>query len=154
MRRVNSLSRVMEPETIEKNGTSSKSRISRGNFLRKACFALLPVVFCGLMFIGCGGNSNSPSSVVERANKAIIQKDVDAYLKCFYDISDRNVEDLRQALKEETEWDIVKFEILDESIFDNGEKAKVTFKVGMRNGSEDTYTVNLVKTKSGWKILR
>ena len=41
---VNSLvDRVMEPETIDKNGASSKSHTSRANFFKKVCFALLLV---------------------------------------------------------------------------------------------------------------
>ena len=40
---------AMEPETISKNGASSKSLMSRGNLLRNVCFALLAA---SIIFIG------------------------------------------------------------------------------------------------------
>ena len=42
----------METETIQKNGASLKSHTSRGNFLRKVCFALL-IAGIGLCFARC-----------------------------------------------------------------------------------------------------
>jgi uncharacterized membrane protein YphA (DoxX/SURF4 family) len=53
---------AMEADTISKNGRSSKSQMSRGNFLRKICFVLLAIVF---IFSGCekkGGGEDDAAS--------------------------------------------------------------------------------------------
>ena len=52
----------MDTETISKNGASSISQMSRGNFLRKTC--VLSVTLVVAMLIACGGGSGSRSSVV------------------------------------------------------------------------------------------
>ena len=44
--------RVMEADTISKNGRSLKSQMSRGNFLSKVCFTLLVACF-GLCLTSC-----------------------------------------------------------------------------------------------------
>jgi len=61
MEKNRNLDRVMEPETISKNGASSKSRMSRGNILSKSKFALLHVLAGVLMILtltvfGCSGS--------------------------------------------------------------------------------------------------
>ena len=53
------LDRVMETVTISKNGASSKSRMSRRNFLGKACFALLLASF---VLAGCNKENDNNSS--------------------------------------------------------------------------------------------
>jgi hypothetical protein len=58
--KVNQSSRVMESETILKNGAESKSLMSRGNFLRKACFSLLAT---GIIFSGCNDKEDNPTNV-------------------------------------------------------------------------------------------
>ena len=139
------------------NGVSPKNHRSRGNLLMKVCFSLLVanIIICGLLFTGCGVGGNSPSSVVEKALNASIKRDADAALKCYYNVSDDEKESLRRLLaKEESDYDVVKFEIQDERIFDNGEKAEVIVKVLLRNGRTDTNGLQLVKTSSGWKIRR
>jgi len=45
--------------SASKNGASSKSQMSRGNFLRKACFAVLAA---GVIFGGCGKDDDKDSS--------------------------------------------------------------------------------------------
>jgi len=65
MEKNRNLDRVMETETISKNGVSSKSRMSRGNFLRKTCFTLLNVLAGVLMiavFTACGGSGSGGGS--------------------------------------------------------------------------------------------
>ena len=51
-------SRAMESETIQKNGASPKSLMSRGNFLRKVCLGLLAA---SIIFCGCGKDNNEIS---------------------------------------------------------------------------------------------
>jgi len=41
MRKISNLSNAMKPDTIVKNGASSKNRMSRGKFVRKIFFSLL-----------------------------------------------------------------------------------------------------------------
>jgi hypothetical protein len=48
--------------------------------------------------------------------------------------------------------EIVKFEIQDERIFDNGEKAEVVVKIFYRGGEEHTEKMQLMKTSNGWKF--
>jgi len=43
----------MDPETILKNGASPKSQMSRGNFLRKACFVLFTTLALSGAFTSC-----------------------------------------------------------------------------------------------------
>ena len=138
---------AMEADTISKHGRSSKSQTSRGNILRRVCFGL---VFCGLFFTGC--SSNSPSDVVKKAFNAVKQKDVDTFLKYTFGISDSLEERLRNEDGIDRMSDFVKFEIQDERIFDNGEKAEVVIKFFRENGNNKTENMPLVKTKSGWKI--
>ena len=64
-----SLSGVMEQETISKNGASSKSQMSRGNFFRKIFFALF---FASIIIIGCGNSSGKSSVSSEKKTDQII----------------------------------------------------------------------------------
>ena len=144
----------MEAETISKNEASQKSQMSRGNFFRNVGIALLAMglMIGGLLFTSCSVGGNSPSSVVKKVMKATMQKDADAVFKCFYSLPDYRKESLRNQFEKASEYDMVKFEIQDERIYDNGEKAEVTVKTYLKNGREDTDKVPLVKTTSGWKI--
>ena len=155
------LSGVMEAETISKNGASSKSHTSRGNILRKTSFALFAIglMICGLLFTSCGSRggssgSGSPSSAVKNALNAYLKKDAETVFKYYYNLSDYQKESLRQELASDSDYNLVKFEIQDERIFDNGEKAEVIVKLILKNGNENTGNLQLVKTGSGWKLVR
>ena len=50
---------AMEADTISKNGRSSKSLTSRGNFIKKACVSLLAA---GIIFSGCKKDDSIPTS--------------------------------------------------------------------------------------------
>ena len=68
--------RVMDAETISKNGASSKSQMSRGNFLRVG-FALLVAGFIILSINACSNaNAQSGGAKSERWEYAILYLDV------------------------------------------------------------------------------
>ena len=148
-------SRAMESETIQKNGASPKSHMSRGNFGRKICLTLFAssVMICGLLFTGCSGGG-TPSSVVSKAMEALIKKDAETVFKYYYNLSDYQKKELRDGLSRDSDYDLVKFGIQDERIFDNGEKAEVIVKGLCKNGSERTNKLSLVKTSNGWKLVQ
>ena len=146
---------ALEPKTMRKNGEMPKNQRSRGNFLRKTNIVLLAasIMICGLLFTGCGGDS--PSSVVKKALNATIQKNADAVFKYYYNLSDYDKKSLRETIgRDHGDYDLVKFTIQDERIFDNGEKAEVVVKFLFKNGHETTTKLQLVKTGNGWKINR
>ena len=95
-------------------------------------------------------NDNSPSSVVKKAYTALFEKDLDTFFKYCYDIP-REVKDALHGFVDNSDLSNVKLEILNERIFDNGEKAEVIVNVTF-NEHEDTNNVTLMKTNSGWKI--
>jgi len=142
---------AMEAETISKHWRSSKSQMSRGNFLKKTCLAVLAVVvmICGLLFSGC--SSDTPSSVVKKMLNAAKQKDGDAFVKYWYDLSDSDKMLLRNEVKR-GDYNDVKFEIKDERIYDNGEKAEVIVIFFDKEGDKEKTYIQLIKTSNGWKI--
>jgi hypothetical protein len=144
---------AMETRDHLKNRASSKSQQRRMNIWRRACFGLLVtgIMTCGLLLTGCGGGSSTPSSVTKKALNAWVKGDVDKFIECVYDLSNSHKERVREELKED---ELVKFEIQDERIFDNGEKAEVIVKFFFKGDSGDGETdkLKLVKTGSGWKL--
>ena len=118
--------------------------------MKRRIFNVLAVVAIATMFTGCGCG-NSPSSVVEKAAKAILQKNYEEYILYTYNISERDKNRLLQSSK--IFWhDPVKFEIQEERIYDNGEKAEVILKYYFNNGTHQKQEIPLVKTSNGWKI--
>ena len=63
---VANFSGAMVAETISKHGRSSKSHKSRGNIIRKACFALLTASIIVLSINSCTGINQSSGSKSER----------------------------------------------------------------------------------------
>jgi hypothetical protein len=122
------------------------------------------------LLTGCGQNSsdagsnggssgNSPSSVVKEAFTAFLKQDAETFLGYFYDLSASQKMKLREKIgKPSGKVDEINdgkdytkmFEVQDERIFDNGEKAEVILKF---HGHEKTEKISLVKTSSGWKML-
>ena len=147
---------AMEADTISKNGRSLKSQMSRGFFFKYLVIAAFGVA---VTFTSCGGGSgsgggNTPSSVVKKALNAIIKKDADTAFTYFYNLSENEKESERRQLESDSDYSIVKFEIQDERIFDNGEKAEVIVKVFFKNGSDYINKIPLVKTSNGWKLVK
>ena len=150
---VSNQSALMEAESISKKEISLKSHKNWVNFFRKASFMLLKtfVIIFGLLFIGC----STPSSVVKKAMNAYIQKDADMVFKYYYNLSDEEKENLRIEFKSDDDnIRIVKFEIQDERRFNNRENAEVIVKCFFKSGNEVTTNTPLVKTRSGWKLVR
>ena len=78
MKQYSNLSRVMEPETISKNGASSKSQTSRGNFLKKACFGLLTagiIFFSVNAYTGDSAQSSGSNTQSERWEYKMLELD-------------------------------------------------------------------------------
>jgi len=152
---------AMEVDTISKNGRSSKSLMSRKHFLSYFVIAALVVsaafTSCGSRGSGGSGGSvsgNTPSSAVKKALNAYVKKDAEEVFKYYYNLLDYQKERLRYELENDNDYSLVKFEIQDERIFDNGEKAEVIVKVFAKNGSEQITKMPLVKTSSGWKLVQ
>ena len=143
--------RVMDADTIPKNGQNSKSQISKGIFLKKMSFSLLVIgiVICGLFFTSCGG---TPSSIVKKAMNAVMKKDADKYFEYAYYLDTYDKQIFIQRVVD-SESRLEKFEIQDERIFSNGEKAKVFVKVFYESGNVGTDIIVLDKFSSGWKIV-
>ena len=112
-----------------------------------------------------GGGSNSPSSVVKKTWNAYIQKNYDEYLKYWHQVPfGLTTEAMNEFMNTKlTLFDIeldrtihdlgpVKFEIQNERIFNNGEKAEVIAKFFYKEGEVHTFSQLLVKTSSGWKF--
>ena len=121
---------------------------------------ILMVMFCGLLFSGCGGGT--PSSVVEKAVNAVIQADADELFKYLYDCPDHRKMYIRDYF-ERSEYShsthvyfiyrgVVNFKIESERIFDNGDKAEVIVNSFIKSGEGRTDAFQLVKTSNGWKI--
>ena len=77
-----SLSRVMEQETISKNGASSKSQTSRNNFFLIACFTLLSV------FSGCSKDKVEIQNLIRQTLKWADSKNVIDILPMLTDSKD------------------------------------------------------------------
>ena len=71
MLQYSSLSKIMEAETIGKNGTSSKSRRSRGNFFRKT--NIIAVAIIAGMLPGCRSTNVSYTSEFVNFEKELAQ---------------------------------------------------------------------------------
>ena len=120
--------------------------IRRRKSLRRAW-----VIIFSILFVGC----STPSSVVKKTMNAYIQKDSETVFKYYYNLSDSDKENLRKEFKNDNdEYNIVNFKIQDERIFSNREKAEVIIKCFFKNGNEVTDNKPLVKTRSGWKLVR
>ena len=171
------LNRVMDPDTISKNGTNPKNQMSRGNLnltIIVVCFSIC------LQFTGCisgrSSGSGTPSSITDKWFSAITKKDYKTAAKYSYLGVDYTDEDKAKGLEQLIKVAIVKYEIKDEQISADGENATVTVTVTVKNlfaqatargpmdirswhyGKVDGETtedskIKLINTKTdGWKI--
>ena len=150
---------AMEAENHVKHGESSKSQMSRSDFL-KACFALSLVPTA--MMMGCGGSgrgsSSTPSGVCKIVLNALVKKDFKTAASFLYTYGTSYTEADNVKLLEEdfSYFEILKYEIQDEQISADGKNARVTAKVTIiENGNEIVLDKNFpfIKTESdGWKI--
>lgn len=126
---------------------------------------LMMVVAFGLTLglISCGGGGNQPSAVVEKGMNAFYGEDfetvVDLYAK--KDGTKLTEEErskllgmMPMALKEQMKKEgLDNIEILEETITEEGDRAKVKYKVVFKNGDEDTETVKLINIDGDWYML-
>ena len=83
---------------------------------------------------------------------AVMKKDADAYFEYAYYLDGYDKQIFIQSVVD-SDIRLEKFEIQDERIFANGEKAEVFVKVFYENGNVSTDRILLDKFSSGWKIV-
>ena len=118
-------------------------------------------LFCAMCLTSCGSGgssttpskTDSPSDIVEKAANLIINKDYEN-LVLLYEGGETATDDekavfigLCQMAKE-----YKACEVLEETIAEDGETAKVKVKYTYPNGKEKNNTVKLVKTENGWRL--
>lgn len=110
--------------------------------------------------VGCGGSSapsksDSPKDVVEQVSKLLIKGDLEKSLNFYNGIDDEDskafVLGLMQMGMDATQG-LKAYEILEETIAEDGTTAKVKVKYTYGDDTEKTTTEKLVKTDSGWKL--
>jgi predicted SnoaL-like aldol condensation-catalyzing enzyme len=127
------------------------------------CF--LVVVALTLLGVGCGGGSNSPTEI-EKAMYSQFQKG--NYEKAVEVMVDNLESDEAPAAEERTEFiksftekakesieaqgGIKDFEVVKETISEDGETATVEIKIIYGNGEEETQTSKYVKKDGVWKL--
>jgi hypothetical protein len=77
-----------------RNGASPKSQMSRGNFFKKSCFALLAAVL-SLTFVACGKDDKGEKMY------ELITGEVEPELKENYWKKEREINDYRDKMKNE-----------------------------------------------------
>jgi len=155
-----SLDRVMESETISKNGASSKSQTSRGNarLLSADVYKFFAMLVFAVILVSCGGgNTSTPSGVCNKFYSAIAKKDYKTAAKYYYSTiytDDEKIYNIEQQwMYLSATW---KYELKDEQISADGKKATVTaiFKLKAEDYEEDiSKEIRLIKTESdGWML--
>lgn len=119
---------------------------------------------CGMLLASC--SSNTPSRVVEKSLKALIDEDFETYVRAFYveDISDsekveKDVQDLVKMMKRNAEnasedEKYKSFEVQDEKQSKSGKWVCVTYSLIDNGGKEKQSQFYLTKDDLGnWKIM-
>ncbi|MBR2017171.1 MAG: DUF4878 domain-containing protein [Prevotella sp.] len=131
----------------------------------KKIFGFIAIV--AMMFVAwsCGGATDSPSAVAEKAIQCLQDRDYDGYAKLIYleEKDNQSIEDQQKAIvaliadKMDKEMDkkqgISSYEVLGEEIAEDGNKAKVNLKITYGDGSTDDQRLKCLKTDDGkWMI--
>ena len=150
---VTNQSEIMGNDIVSNNEIGLQIHENEENYFRKINFMLwkMGVIIFSVLFISC----STPSSVVKKTMSAYVQKDADKVFKYYYNLSDTDKENLRIEFENyDDDRSILNFKIQDERIFNNNEKAEVIVKCFFKSGIEVTTNTPLVKTRSGWKLVR
>lgn len=131
-------------------------------------FAIAAFLACSFAFVSCGhsGDSakaakilkkDSPSTVVEKALKALKAKDYKAAITFAAGTEDYTEEELNglaelMQMVYDANGGLTNYEILDEKISEDGQNATVTVKSTYGNGEVQEDTEELVQTENGWRI--
>lgn len=128
---------------------------------------LLTVLVIALSFVlsSCGGStgsSNSPSKAVEKAFGYYLKKDYDRMAAMYANgegkkLTKEELDKVKAMMPYATQQDEKKgglkdFEIVEETIADDGNSAKVKVVKKYGNGKEDTDRLTLVKVDGDWLI--
>lgn len=119
---------------------------------------------CAILLASC--SSNTPTGVVEKSLKALIEEDFETYVRAFYveDMSDsekveKEAQDLVKIMKRNAEnasedKKYKSFEVLDEKQSKSGKWVRVTYNLIDNSGKENQSQFYLTKDNLGnWKIL-
>lgn len=124
----------------------------------KKLFFAFAMVLAGLALSAC--DTNSPSVTAEKVLKTIQQGNYDQFVELIYtdDDNPEEVAQLRSLIKEkaanENKNEIESYEILNETIDEDGQTATVTYKVKYKDEKEPSQeSMKLRKNKKGeWKM--
>lgn len=130
----------------------------------KKIIGFIAMAAIALVMAACGGD-NSPKGVAEQAVKCIQDKDYEGYVDLMritekegQDVAEtkQGIADLLRSKAESTldkKGGIKSYEILSETVADDGNSAVVQIKVTYGNGEEKTDDMKMVKSDGGkWLI--
>lgn len=129
--------------------------------MKRTVAIMLALFIAGsISLVGCGGSSassksDSPKDVVEQVSNLLIKGDLEKSLNFYDGVADEESKALVLGLMQmgmEATQGLKAFEILEETIAEDGTTAKVKVKYTYGDDTEKTTTENLVKTDSGWKV--
>ena len=129
--------------------------------MKRTVAILLAFFVAGTMsLVGCGGSStpsksDSPKDVVDQVSKLIVKGDLEKSLSFYDGIEDEESKAFLLGLMQmgmEATQGLKAYEILEETIAEDGTTAKVKVKYTYGDGTEKTTTEKLVKTDNGWKL--
>ncbi len=118
---------------------------------------------CAFGFASCGG-ADTPTAVAEKSIQCLQDGDYEGYVDLLQlevdegeDLNQKKesaVVLIREKAKEfiEKQEGIKSYEVLSETIAEDGNSAKVEMNVVYGNGKEDKQTVKLVKVDDEWKV--
>lgn len=130
----------------------------------KKIIGFIAMAAIALVMAACGGD-NSPKGVAEQAVKCIQDKDYEGYVDLMLitekegqDVAEtkQGIADLLRSKAESTldkKGGIKSYEVLSETVADDGNSAVVQIKVTYGNGEEKTDDMKMVKSDGGkWLI--
>ena len=131
--------------------------------MKRTVAIMLAFFVAGAMsLVGCGGSgsstpskSDSPKDVVEQVSKLLIKGDIEKSLNFYNGIDDEESKAFALGLMQmgmDATQGLKACEILEETIAEDGNTAKVKVKYTYGDDTERNTTEKLVKTDNGWKL--
>ena len=125
------------------------------NYLVIAALIVVPVL------TSCGESKNeTPSRIVEKIYRDIMNDNFDTWIKYHHfeqALTDKEKKELAApAIKEfsESTRNVVKLEILSETVSNDGQHTRVSFKLFYSDGRYERSTLLFVKTQNGWRWMK
>ncbi|MDR2907895.1 MAG: DUF4878 domain-containing protein [Bacteroidales bacterium] len=118
------------------------------------------MAICAFVFASCGGGSNTPSGTVKTFFKAMEAKEFEKALGCmgFNSETDKEetaalVEKMEKSAEEEgSKMAFKDYEILSETIAEDGNSATVKLKITTNDGKTEENEIKLKKVEEKWVI--